>query len=162
MRWLLAGLLIIAAAGCGSAAKTAHQPDLTPPRTIAATPTSATSPSPTTTQTVILETSSGLACYTDKVAHNLYEYGHGVSSEDDIEGLPTLEEAVSDWWDDRPDVFRNQENPLTQSPMGQSTVAFRDEHGNAQLLLYGEQASNGVWNIASAEFCWTPSNYIPR
>ena len=109
---------------------------------------------------MIYETSSGLACYTDKVAHNLY--GHGFASEDEIEGFPTLEEAVSDWWDDRPDVFRNEERPLTQSPIDGSMVDFRDEHGNAQLILYGEQASNGVWNIASAEFCSTPPSYIPR
>ena len=111
---------------------------------------------------MIYETSSGLECYSDKVAHNLYEYGHGLALEDEIEGFPTLEEAVSDWWDDRPDVFRNEERPLTQSPMDESTVAFHDRHGNAQLLLYGEQASTGVWNIASAKYCWTPSNYIPR
>ena len=162
MRWLLAGLLVIVAAGCGSTTKTDHQTDPTPPPTISATSIPTASPSPTATHTVILETSSGLACYTDKVAHNLYEYGHGFASEDEIEGFPTLEEVVSDWWDDRPDVFRSQENLLTQSPMDGSIVAFRDEHGNAQLLLHGEQASNGVWNIASAEFCWTPPNYIPR
>ena len=155
-------VLVVVAASCGSATEIARQPDPTPPPTISATPIPTASPSPTATQTVVHETSSGLACYTDRVAHNLYEYGHGFASEDEIEGFPTLEEAVSDWWDDRPDIFMNQESPLTQSPMDRSMVAFRDEHGNTQLLLYGEQASNGVWNIASAEFCWTPSNYIPR
>ena len=155
-------VLVVVAASCSSATETTHQPDPTPPPTISAASIPTASPSPTATHTVIFETSSGLACYTDKVAHNLYEYGHGFASGDEIGGFPTLEEAVSDWWNDRPDVFRSQKNPLSQSPMDRSMVAFRDEHGNAQLLLYGEQASNGVWNIASAEFCWNPSNYIPR
>ena len=111
---------------------------------------------------MIFETSSGLGCYTDRVTHNLYEYGHGVASENEIEGFPTLEEAVSDWWDDRPDMFRNEDESLTGYPEEGSKVAFRDEDGNAQLLLYGEQANNGAWNIASAEFCWIPPTYIPR
>ena len=105
-----------------------------------------------TAERQLLVTTSGLACSTPSVAHDLYEYGHDVS-EQETEGFHTLEDAVLYWWENRPDMFRNAEDPLIRSPAEGSRVAFRDKDGNAQVLLYGEQASNGVWNVASAEYC---------
>lgn len=167
VRSLLAVLLVVAA-GCGSTTETAHQSDvIASPTPVHANPVSPTldlteSPSPIATKEVIYETQSGLACYTDTVAHHLTGHGPNVPEADGVEGFSTLEEAVSGWWERRPDRFRNPEEPLFRSPIDGSVVAFRDRNGNAQLLLYGEQVVNGVWIIASAENCFIPPSYIPR
>lgn len=90
-----------------------------------------------------------------------YEHGLGVALED-VVGFSTLDEAVSDWWVNRPDRFRNPEEPLTRSPAEDNKVAFRDEHGNAQLLLLGEKFDNGVWTVGYAENCYVPPTFMPR
>ncbi|WP_419923946.1 hypothetical protein [Candidatus Poriferisocius sp.] len=157
MRHLLAALLAIAV-GCGNATETAHQaepiPSPTPAHTIPATPPPAptASSSPTATETAVYETASGLECYTKLSADVQYEHGMAVA-EEDVEGFSTLGEAVSDWWENRPDRYRDPDDPLTRSPEEANTVAFRDERGNAQLLLHGEQFSKGVWAVGRAEFC---------
>lgn len=104
---------------------------------------------------------SGLGCYTDLAADIQYEHGFGVPLED-IVGFATLEEAVSDWWENRPDRYRDPEAPLTRSSVEDNKAAFRDERGNAQLMLYGERFSNGVWTVGRAEFCHVPPTYIER
>lgn len=168
MRLLLAALLAVAF-GCGNGADTARQPDPThsptPAHTVPATPTSSLVPtasvSPTATKTVAYETPSGLACYSELSADIQYEHGLGVPLED-IVGFATFEEAVSVWWENRPDRYRNPEAPLTRSPVEDDKAVFRDQQGNAQLLLYGERFSNGVWTVGRAEFCHVPPTYIAR
>ena len=102
-----------------------------------------------------------MECYTDMASAIRYEHGLGVALED-VVGFSTLEEAVSDWWEHRPDRFRDPEEPLTRSPIEDNKVAFRDERGNAQLLLLGEEFGNGLWAVGYAENCYVPPTFMPR
>ena len=134
----------------------------TPTLTSTADPTSAPTPTyptpaptPTSGEPLVHETSSGLACDTDLYADTIYEPNF-VAGEGEPEGFVTFEEAVSGWWENRPDRYRDGKDPLFRDAIDNTKVAFRNREGHARLQLYGQQASNGLWNIGRAEFCHAP------
>ena len=165
---LLAALLAVVIS-CDSTTDTARQAEPSPLPTLALTIAATPSPtpaltaslSPTATEPVVYETPSGLACYSELSADIQYEHGLGVPLED-IAGFATFEEAVSEWWENRPDRYRDPDAPLTRSPVEDNKAVFRDERGNAQLLLHGERYSNGVWTVGRAEFCHEPPTHTAR
>lgn len=123
------------------------------------TPTATTATETPTSGLSLNVTTGGLACYGKLVDDWISDFG----DLDEIAGLPSMDEAATDWWLNSSDAqwWRRWDGTplisaedLTQFPAEGDAVAFRDAEGNAQIVIFGLRLGNGTWIIDRGESCY--------